>query len=77
MNDMVSLVAFADSSMDRGMRSRRKENWKRLGKFSRDLQPAGWEKKSPQTVDGFDVRESGPQNGRSIQVKDLFHKLPR
>ena len=23
------------------------------------------------------VRESDPQNGRKIQVKDLFHKLPR
>ena len=23
------------------------------------------------------VRESDPQNGRNIQVKDLFHKLPR
>ena len=23
------------------------------------------------------VRESDPQNGRNIQMKDLFHKLPR
>ena len=23
------------------------------------------------------VRESDPQNGRTIQFKDLFHKLPR
>ena len=23
------------------------------------------------------IRESDPQNGRNIQVKDLFHKLPR
>ncbi len=29
------------------------------------------------TPKGTLVRESDPQNGRNIQVKDLFHKLPR
>ena len=63
-NESYGWVASADSSMDRGMRSRRKENWKRLGKFSRNLQPAGWVK-FPQAV-VIDVRESGPQNGLRI-----------
>ena len=34
--------------------------------------PAGWS--FPPNGGGFDVRESGPQNGRNIQVKDLFMK---
>ena len=34
------------------------------------------EREFPQKVVSL-VTESDPQNGRTIQVKDLFHKLPR